>query len=130
MVIGEESVFQRKLNKHGKPNGVEVLTGFTLKFNMSHNAAAASYPAAYELEAVTMKTVKKRRLRVLNPIEGFTVTYSPRSDSVMLKLADTQSFPKGGQLTVLPTGTTGSGAVLKETTVFTITAGGKKIEPA
>ncbi|MGO9468383.1 MAG: MBG domain-containing protein [Isosphaeraceae bacterium] len=130
MVIGEQPVFQRKLNKNGKPTGAEVLTGFTLKFNMPLNAAAVSYPADYELETVTIKAVNKRPVRVLKPIEGFTVTYTPGSDSVTLKLVSTSSFVKGGQLTVLPGVTSGSGSVLKGTTVFTITAGGKKIKPA
>ena len=34
MVIGEQPVFRRKLNKNGKPVGKAVLTGFTLDFNM------------------------------------------------------------------------------------------------
>jgi hypothetical protein len=44
---------------------------------------------------------------------------------VELKLGGTQSFPKGGQLTVLPGVTSGSDSVLIGTTVFTITPGGK-----
>jgi len=130
MVIGEQPVFQRKLNKNRKPPGTAVLTGFTLNFNMSLNAAAVSYSGNYELETVTIKKVKKGLDRAFNPIKGFTVTYTPGSDSVTLKFAGAQSFPKGGQLTVLPGVTSGSGSVLKGTTVFTITRGGKKIEPS
>ena len=47
-----------------------------------------------------------------------------------LKLAGAQSFRTGGQLTVLPGVTGGSGGVLIGTTVFTITPGGKKIGPS
>ena len=130
MVIGEQPVFQRKLNKHGKPVGKAVLTGFTLDFNMPLSAAAVSNPGNYELDTVTIKKVKKSLDRVLHPIKNFTVTYTPASDSVTLKLAGAQSFPTGGQITVLPGVTSDSGSVLIGTTVFTITPGGKKIEPS
>ena len=130
IVISEQPVFQRKLNKHGKPTGKAVLTGFTLDFNMSLGASAASNPVNYELDTVTIKKVKKRLDRVLHPIKSFTVTYTPASDSVTLKLDGTQSFQTGGQLTVLPGVTGDSGSVLIEPTVFTITPGGKKIEPS
>ena len=42
-----------------------------------------------------------------------------------LKLAGTQSFPTGGQITVLPGVTSGSGSVLSGTTVFDDHAGRK-----
>ena len=89
-----------------------------------------SNPGNYELDTVTTKKVKKSLDRVLHPIKSFTVTYTPASDSVTLKLAGTQSFPTGGQITVLPGVTSGSGSVLGGTTVFTITPGGKTIEPS
>ena len=130
MVIGEQPVFRRKLKKHGKPVGKAVLTGFTLDFNMPLAAAAASNPGNYELDTVTTKKVKKGLDRVLHPIKNFTVTYTPASDSVTLKLAGAQTFPTGGQLTVLPGVTGDSGSVLIGTTVFTITPGGKAIEPS
>ncbi len=129
-VIGEQPVFQRKLNTKDKPIGAAVLTGFTLEFNRPLGAAAASNPGNYQLDTVTIKKVNKRLVRVLNPITRFTVLYTPGSDSVTLKLASIQSFPKGGQLTVLPGVTSGSGSVLKGTTVFAITPGGKEIEPS
>ena len=112
MVISEQPVFQRKLNKQGKPVGKAVLTGFTLDFNMPLSAAAVSNPANYELDTVTIKKVKKSLDRVLHPIKNFTVTYTPASDSVTLKLAGTQTFPTGGQITVLPGVTSDSGGVL------------------
>jgi hypothetical protein len=130
MVISEQPVFRRKLKKNGKPAGKPVLTGFTFDFNMSLSAAAVSNPGNYKLETVTIKKVKKSLDRVLHPIKRFTVTYTPASDSVTLKLAGTQAFLSGGQITVLPGVTTDSGSVLIGTTLFTITPGGKKIEPS
>ena len=61
---------------------------------------------------------------------GFTVTYTPASDSVTLELAGAQSFRTGGQITVLPGVTGDSGSALIGTTVFTIAPGGKKIGPS
>ena len=89
-----------------------------------------SNPGNYELDTVTIKKVKKGLDRVVHPIKNFTVTYTPASDSVTLELAGTQSFPTGGRLTVLPGVTRDSGSVLIGTTEFTITPGGKTIEPS
>ena len=130
MIISEQPVFQRKLNKKGKPVGKAVLTGFKLDFNIPLTAAAVSNRANYELDTVTTKKVKKSVERVLHPIKSFTVTYTPANDSVMLKLAGTQLFPTGGQIKVLPGVTGGSGSVLNGATVFKITPGGKTIVPS
>jgi hypothetical protein len=130
VVISEQPVFQRKLNKKGKPTGKEVLTGFTFDFNIPLSAATVSNPGNYELNTVTIKKAKKSLDRVLHPIKSFSVTYTPASDSVTLKLAGTESFKLGGQITVLPGVTSNSGAVLSGTTVFTITLGGTQIEPS
>ena len=87
MIIGEQPVFRRKLNKHGNPVGKAVLTGFTLDFNTSIGATAASNPANYELDRITTKKVRKSLERILHPIEAFAVAYTPASDSVTLELA-------------------------------------------
>ena len=102
MVVGEQPVFERKLNKRGKPVGKPVLTGFTLDFNMPLSLAAVSDPGNYEIDTVTTKKVKKNLDRILKPIKSFTVTYEPANNSVMLRLSNTQTFPTGGQITVLP----------------------------
>src|SRR5262249_48561080 len=52
MIIGEQPVFQRRVRKDGKPFGKAVLTGFTLDFNVSLGAAAATNPANYQLDNV------------------------------------------------------------------------------
>ncbi len=128
-IIGELPVFRRKLNKHGKPVGPEILTGFTLDFNMPLSVAAVTDAANYRLESATTKTVKNKVERALKPIQNFTVSYTPATDSVTLKLDGTPTFPLGGQLTVLSSATSGSGDVLSGTNVFKITVGGKKVEP-
>ena len=47
-----------------------------------------------------------------------------------LELESTRTFPTGGEIKVLPGVTSGSGSVLAGTTVFTITAGAKKVKPS
>jgi len=128
-VISEQPIFQRKLNKYGKPVGKPVLTGFRLGFNMPLFAAAVSNTGNYQLDTITTTKVKKKVVRVLQPITNFTVSYSPASRSVTLKLAGSQSFPSGGRIVVLPGVTSGSGDVLGGTTLFTITPGGNAVEP-
>ena len=130
MIIGEQPVFRRKLKKNGRPVGKAVLVGFMLDFNGPLGAAAVSNPGNYELRTVTFKKVNRGLDRVVHPIKRFTVTYTPASDSVTLELAGTQSFRTGGRLTVLPGVTSASGGALIGTTEFTITPGGKTIEPS
>ncbi len=127
LVLSEQPVFVRKHNKKGKPEGTAVLAGFKLDFNLP--PAAGANPADYVLDIAKIVKVKKGTKRVLQPIKNFTVSYTPGSDSVMLELSGKQTFPNGGQLTVMPGVTGGSGSVLLGPSVFAITAGGKKIKP-
>ncbi len=101
-IIGEVPVFRRKLNKKGKPTGKAILTGFTLEFNTPLLASAVSNPGNYLVDTVTIKKVKKSLDRLVRPIKGFTVINTPATDSVTIKLSGAQSFPSGGQITVLP----------------------------
>jgi hypothetical protein len=128
VVIGESPVFQRLLNKRGKPTGKAVLTGFTLDYNMALSAAAAASPSNYQLDEYAIEKVRRKVVKVLVPITNFTVTYAAANHSVTLHLAR-QTFPKGGKLRILPGVTSGSGSVLAGNAVFTITAGGKAIVP-
>jgi hypothetical protein len=129
MVIGEQPVFQRKLNAKRKPTGKAVLTGFTLDFSMPLGGPSVVDQENYALDTVNLKKVRKHPIRVLRPITSFTVTYTPATISVTLELAAAQSFPTGGQLRVLPGVTADSGSLLTGITVFRITPGGKRLEP-
>ncbi len=130
-VIAEQPVFHRKTNKKGKPVGSPVLAGFTLDFSVPLNSATAEDPANYQVDTVTTKKVKKSVKRVLHAITKFTVSYLAASDAVELAFAVKETFPTGGQITVVggsSGGVTGaSGAPLAADTVFTIAPGGRKI---
>ena len=130
MIIGEQPLFQRKLNKKGKPTGKAVLSGFTLDFGVPLNAAAASNAANYQLDTITTKKVKKQKQTILQPITNFTVSYLAASDAVEITLGANETFPTGGQLTVLGGVTTAAGGTLTGNAVFTISKGGKSIEPS
>jgi hypothetical protein len=82
---------------------------------------------------VTTKKLKKKVTTIRHPITKFTVSYLPATDSVDLTLIGTQTFPTGGQLTIVknpPSGITGtSGTPLAGTTVFSISQKGTTISP-
>ena len=128
-VIGEQPVFRRKLRKNGRPMGAPVLAGFSLRFS-APLGAAASNPANYVLDTVSIRKVKKGLDRILHPIRGFTVSYTPGSDSVTLELAGIPSFRAGGRITVLQGIAGDSGETLLGATSFTIAPGGKSLRPA
>jgi large repetitive protein len=130
VIIGEQPFFQRKLNKKGKPTGKAVLSGFTLDFGVALNAAAAANAANYQIDAVTIKKVKKKKETVLQPIANFAVSYIAASDAVQITLGSNQTFPTGGQITILGGLTTASGATLTGPAVFTIAKGGRSVVPS
>ncbi len=127
MVVGEQPLFQRKLNKKGKPTGKAVLTGFTLDFGVALDAAAAANAANYQVDTVTTKKIKGKKETILHPITNFAVSYLAASDAVQLTLGSKQTFPTGGQITVLGGLTTASGGALTGPAVFTIAKGGKSV---
>jgi hypothetical protein len=129
VVIGEQPLFQRMLNKKGKPTGKAVLTGFTLNFGVALNAVAAETAANYQLDTVTTKKVKKKVETTLHPVANIVVSYIAASDAVQLTFRSKQAFPMGGRITVLPGITTASGATLTGPAVFTIANGGTRVVP-
>jgi hypothetical protein len=130
VIIGEQAVLERKLNKRGKPTGKPVLAGYTLSFGVPLNPATASSAGNYQLDTVTTKTVKKKKETILHPIKKFTVSYVAANDAVEIKLGATETFPTGGQITVLGGEMTAAGGTLSGPAVFTISKGGKRIVPS
>ncbi len=126
VIVGEQPLFQRKLNKKGKPTGKAGLTGFTLDFGVALDASATN-AADYQVDAATTRKVKGKKLTILHPITNFAVSYLPASNSVQLTLGSRQAFPTGGQITILGGLTTASGGELAGQAVFTIAKGGKSV---
>jgi hypothetical protein len=127
LILDVEPVFRRKTNRKHKPVGKRVLTGFLLHFSAPLDPAAASNPANYEIDLLATKRARKSVKRILHPLSNFTVSYAPSKLAVALNLGSTQTFPTGGQITVLAGVTSGSGTVLEGTTKFTVSKGGKSV---
>ncbi|MFI5457824.1 MAG: DUF6923 family protein [Isosphaerales bacterium] len=129
MITGEQVVFNQKRNKKGKPIGKPTLAGYTIDFSTAMNQGTVGNPVNYQVEMFVIKRVKKKKIAVPKSI-GFTVS-SITSNSVTLKLAGKQTFPKGGQITVIASPPNGvddtSGVFLSTNGVFTISRGGKAI---
>jgi hypothetical protein len=133
VIIGEQAVFRRKM-KDGKPAGNPVLVGYTIAFSSKLTAASADLATNYEVDAVSTKSVKKKRVSVVQRLTDFTVSYNDASESVRLTFTARPTFKTGGQITVKggpSSGVTGvSGAFVSGNRVLTISRGGKKITPA
>ncbi len=129
VIISEAPLFRRKLNKKGKPTGKAVLSDFTLDFGVPLNPAAAGNAANYQIDSITKKKSKKGSQTILHPITNFTVSYVPASDAVEIAFTATETFPTGGQITVLSGVTTAAGGTLTGNAVFTISKGGKSVGP-
>jgi hypothetical protein len=113
----------------GKATGKAVLSGFTLDFSVPLNAAAAANAVNYQVDTITTKKVKKKKETILHPIAKFTVSYLASSDAVEITLGANETFPTGGQITVLGGLTTSAGGTLNGTAVFTIAKGGRSVGP-
>jgi hypothetical protein len=130
VIIGEQPIIDRKLNKKHKHAGKSVVSGFTLKFGVPLNAAAAGNAANYQVDTITTKKGKKKTGQILHPITNFKVSYLAASDAVEISFGSTETFPTGGQITVLSGETTASGGTLVGSAEFVIFKAGRSISPS
>ena len=122
VIVGESPVFKRK-------KGKEVFTGFSFSFSQSLNSSIAANPANYELMPWSSRRSRRKQVRVLRTLTNFTVSYNADDNDVTLDFTKAETFPNGGQITVLSGVTSGTGLSVAGSTVFKITAGGKRIVP-
>ena len=127
-IIGERAIFQRKVNKHGKPIGKAVLTGFALEFSRPM-ATSVLNAADYQLEEVQAKAAGKSKLVHMRGV-GLTVSYDTSSNTATINVAGKHSFPKGGVLAVNTAVASAAGKSLGGSSTFVIAKGGKNIGPA
>ncbi len=83
-----------------------------------------------QIDIITTKKVKKKTVRTLKPLAKFRVSYLAASGAVEITVGSMQTFPTGGQITVLGGLTTATGGTLSGPAVFTISKGGKSIGPS
>ncbi len=133
-VIGESVVITQKTNKKGKQIGKPTISGYTITFSTAMDQTALSTQANYAVDIKSIKTELvakgkkkvKTKVTVLTPI-GFSVS-KVTSNSVTLSLLGKQTFPKGGQITVLASGVDSAAQVfMAANAVLTISPNGKAI---
>jgi Putative Ig domain/PKD domain/FG-GAP-like repeat len=126
--VSPHTLFTRKVNKKDKPIGSRILSGYVFDFSSAPDPSTVADPANYQVDAVTTHRFKKQTKSTLHPITGLRVDYNAAEDSVTLTFARKETFPTGGQITLIgqpPSGIAGaSGGALTGTTVFKISPGG------
>lgn len=75
------------------------------------------------------KTIKQKKVTVLNPITKLTVSSLATSHELKITLDSAETFSSGGQLTVNGGMTTTTGEFLSGSEVFAISKGGKNLTP-
>jgi hypothetical protein len=105
-----------------------VLVGYTFEFSSRLNGASAANSANYQVDNVTTKRVKKKVMRIRQPITNFNVSYG--DDAVTIAFASQEKFKTRGQITVQSGVTGASDGSLGGTTVFTISKGGRSLTPS
>jgi hypothetical protein len=100
MIIGEQALFSRKLNKKHKPVGKPVLSGFVLDFSTAMDPATAGNAANYQVDWISTRRVKRKKVQGLHPVP-IKAAYDAVDHSVSLLLGKKQAFAKGGQVTVI-----------------------------
>jgi hypothetical protein len=120
-------LFTQKKSKKGKPVGKPIFVGYEINFSTAMNEATTRSSSNFVVDQLVIKTVKRKKVHVLKPVR-FTIT-GVTSNSVTLKPAGYQNFPKGGMIVIntsTPSGvTSSSGVYLSGSGVIAITPGGK-----
>ena len=107
-------MFTRKLNKHHKPVGKPILSGFRLEFSVAMNPASTGDAGNYQVDWISTTHVKKKVVKLLHAVP-IRAEYDDLTDSVNLLLSGKEAFQQGGQITVLaaqPDGVSGASGVL------------------
>jgi hypothetical protein len=125
-IVRQIPVFNQKTNKRGKLVGSKTLAGFEFDFNEAMNQASVGNPGSYQVGAFVNTRVRRKPVKVLQSVV-FSAVYSS-NNSVRLLLAGRQTFPKGGQITLIASGIeSNGGAFLASNAVFIVSAKGTAI---
>jgi hypothetical protein len=114
VIIGEQALFARKLDKKHKPVGKPTLTGFRLDFSTAMNPATAGNAGNYQVDWISTRRVKKKVVNILHPVR-FNVQYDAATHSVSLLLSGKRAFAEGGRIMVIaapPDGISSASGVL------------------
>jgi uncharacterized delta-60 repeat protein len=114
VIIGEHPLFTPRFNRHHKPVGQPILSGFEFDFSEEMNPATAGAATNYQVDWISTRRVRKQTVQVLHAVP-VTVQYSSTTNSVSVLLSGKQAFAQGGQITVIaepPNGVSSEGGVL------------------
>ena len=106
-VVSEQITPERKLNKHHKPVGKPLGFLITFDFNTVMSASAAN-PANYQVDALVTKRVRRKTVTSLHPV-NFHVSYRSFTELASLTVRCSQTFKKGGRVTLIASALTGNG---------------------
>ena len=118
-------VYSTQKEKNGKKVGKPIFAGYTIDYSTAMDPLSVGNHSHYNVDIFTVKKGKKKT-KVLKPI-GFSLI-NVTSKSVTIKVSGTQTFPNGGQITVIggTDGVESSAEVpLATSEVFDIFNGGK-----
>ena len=127
VLISEQPVFAQEQQERQADRQTGALRFHASIRHCARTPASASNAANYQLDTVTTKKVKKKSQTILHQISNFSVSYVAASDSVEFTFGGTETFPTGGQLTVLNGLTTAAGGSLTGNAVYAISKGGKSV---
>jgi hypothetical protein len=91
-----------------------MLTGFELDFSTAMNPATAGNVANYEVDWISIKRIKHKKVQVLHRLP-IRAVYNAGGHSVNLLISGKQAFTQGGQIAVIaapPGGVSGASGVL------------------
>jgi streptogramin lyase len=127
LISREIPVFNQKTNKRGKPVGKPTLAGFEFDFNKPMNQGSVDSAGSYQVGAYVNKRVKRKNVKVLQPV-GFSAVSNASNSSVRLLISGRQNFSAGGQITLIASGiASADGAFLASNAVFMVSANGRAI---
>ncbi len=114
IIISEQVVFNRRLNKKGKPIGPILSTSFNFTFNEAMNAATVMYPGNYQVAAIQYVRIK-RKLTPRYHALPFAVNFSVATNTVSITVHGRPPLPRGGVILLIaspPSGIQSSAGIL------------------
>ncbi len=100
-IILAQIVKTQKHNKKGKAVGKPMFAGFEFEYSTAMGPSAAT-PSEYVVDMTVIKRIKRKNVPVLKPV-AFTTTYNQSTNIITLNVSSKQTFPKGGQITIIGT---------------------------
>jgi virginiamycin B lyase len=131
-VISSTSVLYTQPTRKGRPLGKPYLSGYQFNFSVAMNPNTAGNAGDYKVGTYVPVTVRShgKRIRILQlqSVGISSVTFNPTTpNTVRLTLSGKQTFPHGGQITLLAGINSAAGVSLGSNAVFNVAPTGRTI---